>query len=69
MKNANGMMKWVIWVAAALITLGAMGEVIRSNRGRLDKVEPKVETNSNVMIGMQKDIQHIKEGVDELRKR
>lgn len=65
----NGMMKWIIWIATAIFALGAMGEVIRSNRNRIEKVEVKAESNANTIIGIEKDIQYIREGIDDLRER
>ena len=65
----NGSMKWIVAFAGLLITIGAICQMVRSNTGRIDKVEVKAEIAQNDVTGIKKDIQYIKEGIDELRNR
>jgi len=74
--NFNGYEKWILWVVMAILAFGGMIERLYSHGTRLDKAEPKIETQGEAIIGMQSDIKHIlimqkdiKEGVDELRLR
>ena len=68
MKNVNGKL-WKIIALAMAFVLAAMGAVYGYGRlnGRFEAVETeikKVNENENAIIGMQKDIEHIKEAVD-----
>ena len=65
----NGYAKWVgiaITLAAICVAAGGMMQRQGDNCKRLDKVEPKVESQGKAIISMQSDIAHIKEGVDRL---
>ena len=65
----NGATKWVIALVTTLIMVGAICQMVRSNTGRLDKVEPKIEAGTNTVMGIKTDIIYIREGIDELKKR
>jgi len=74
--NFNGYGKWILWVVMAILAFGGMIERLHSHGTRLDKAEPKIETQGEAIIGVQSDIKHIlkiqseiKEGVNDLRGR
>jgi len=61
--------KYLIWISAVLIAVGVYKTVIESNCDRITKVEIRAEKNERDIIGMQKDISYIKEGIDRIEKK
>lgn len=62
----NGMAKWAVIAATALIALGGMITTLNNHGDRLNKAEPKIEECVHAIISMQSDITYIKAGVQSL---
>ena len=72
-KNGNGK-SWKIIAIIVTILLAAGGGLYGYGRlnGRFEAVEkeiPKIDANENSIIGMKKDIEYIKKGVDRIEKK
>ena len=72
-KNGNGRM-WKIIAIIVIILLAAGGGLYGYGRlnGRFEAVEkviPKIDANENAIIGIHKDIEYIKKGVDRIEKK
>jgi len=59
--------KVLIYISGVLVAIGVYTTVIKSNCDRIKKVEIRSEQNEKNIIGMQKDISYIKEGVDDIK--
>ena len=64
--NGN-LWKYLIYAATILVAVGVYMTVIESNCKRIEKVEARSEKNEKDIIGMQKDISYIKEGIDDIK--
>ena len=64
--NGN-LWKYLIYAATILVEVGVYMTVIESNCKRIEKVEARSEKNEKDIIGMQKDISYIKEGIDDIK--
>jgi len=65
----NGTMKWIITLAGALITVGVFCQMIRTHEIQITMNREISTTNEKAIIGIQKDIEYIKTGVEVLVKR
>lgn len=68
-KGLNGMMKWILTLAGALITVGVFCQMIRSHEVEITLNRDMCTSNKESIIGMQKDIGYIKDGVEYLVKK
>ena len=67
-KNGNGWVwKLAIFLAGALVAAGGYIATVRSNTNRIEKVEVKAHETETTVVGMQKDIEYIKVGIDEIK--
>lgn len=68
MAKKNGMLwKIGLTLAGVLITIGIYIATVRSNTGRIDKVEVKAHENEGDIRDIKKDITYIREGIDEIK--
>lgn len=74
MKNNERIWRWArititigTLLVAVAVAYATLRERVNTNRGRLDTVEEKAETNQMVIIEMKTDIKYIKEGIDEIK--
>ena len=67
-KGLNGWTKWVIFAATALIALGGYLMTVRENTNRSCANETRSYTHEGDIRDLKKDIQYIKEGVDEIKR-
>ena len=65
----NGSTKWIIFLAGALITVGAIWQTIKNNTSRIGDVEDLAINNKDNITSIMKDIQYIREGIDDLKNR
>jgi hypothetical protein len=67
-KNGNGWaLKLTIFLAGALIAVGGYIATVRSNTKRIEMVEVKTHIVETTVVGIQKDIEYIKVGIDEIK--
>ena len=69
MKNeSNGILKLILTLAGALITIGVLCATIRSNEQRLNKVEIMASENEKDIRELKTDVKYIRAGIDEIKK-
>ena len=68
-KKLNGYTKFMVWVAGIVFGLGIIYATISFNTEKIDEVKIASTQNREDIIGMKRDISHIKEGVDILLER
>ena len=71
---ANGEKFWkysrvISWLIGILFVAGITYGQIWRNSKDIQKVEIKAETNEKTIIGIEKDIQYIKAGIDDIKKK
>lgn len=63
----NNLLKTLIYMAGALIAVGVFFATVSNNTDRIEKVEGKTEQHETDIVGLQKDIDYIKDGVDDIK--
>lgn len=72
MTKRNGAWKVVAAIGGIVITAGAVVYGYGALNQRVNYVEshvPQITDNAKAVVGMQKDIQHIKQGVERIEKK
>jgi len=64
----NGWQAWVIFAASALIALGGYLVTVRDNTKRICANETTARANEGDIRDLKKDIQYIKEGIDDIKR-
>ena len=67
-KESNGILKLILTLAGALITIGVLCATIRSNEQRLNKVEIMASENEKDIRELKTDVKYIRAGIDEIKK-
>jgi len=67
-KESNGILKLILTLAGALITIGVLCATIRSNEQRLNNVEIMAFENEKDIRELKTDVKYIRAGIDEIKK-
>jgi len=71
-EKLNGTLKFIAWIVFIVFAAGGLyaritGQV-NANKTLIDEIKPKVEQNEKQIIKIDKDLEYIKKGIDEIKK-
>ena len=64
--SAKAVLGIILFIVALVVWFVAMNEKVADNTKQLEVNMPKVQENRESIIGMEKDISHIKDAVDKI---